>query len=141
VYYGSIPDGKIRLTTDTTTEVFQPITDWLSSMEAITAVTAFLFLAGKTGNFQCRLGIQTCSDPDAPNGPGSLGADGTQIGTAGTTNGRIYHFDPTTGANGNIGAAGAYGVGVCQFRLGILYSLSAAGTGQGEVGWKGLAWR
>jgi len=129
------PDGEVSLSpTDTTTEVFQPITDWCSSLEALSLVTVFLWIKRKTGNFQCRLGIESCQSEHGTVNQTSLAADSAQMSTLGVSSGKFYRFDPNGASDGNIDAG-------TKFRLGILYSSSTAVTGQGVVRWEGMAWR
>ena len=135
MHLGLFPNGELRLQNETTTELFQPLTPWISSLEALTAITGFLFISSLTGSFRCRLGIQTCNIEEQPNAVSAIGSQPAQISTAGIAAGTAYRFDPNVVGNGDIDN------GVVKFRLGILHSASAAATSQGLVRWEALAWR
>ena len=64
-----------QLTARSTTEEFEPYTPFYLSMEAISAISLVLMIGYKTGNFQCRIGIQTCDklieQANAPLNPAS----------------------------------------------------------------------
>lgn len=124
---------KRQLTATSTTEIFEPLTDWYHTLEVASAITAVLVLANKTGNFQCRFGIQTATTQiDSANDPLNPSAVNTQITAAGRS---FIGFDPKGASDGNIDVH-AY------FRVGIMYSLSSGSTpGQGLVGFEALCWR
>jgi hypothetical protein len=130
----TMPKREKRLTATTTGEVFEPMTDWVDSLEAQTALSLVVGLAGVSGGFQCRVGIQTATkDRDTVN-PAAAFNDATlaaYLTTAGSkTFGRV---DPNGSLDGNIDTAK-------YFRLGILYKLAAAGTGVGDVSLE-ASWR
>jgi hypothetical protein len=134
VHLTFVPDGEVRLTADSNTELWQPITGWGSVLEALTAVVCLLYISQKTGNFQMRLGIQSCTSEEVPSSPSAVGSDNGQISAVGVAVGKTYRFDPNAAGNGDIDSA-------VKFRIGILYSSTGATTAQGSVAWQGLAWR
>ena len=99
-------------------------------------IQAVIVLANKSGNFQCRIGLQTADvSLDDLNNPVNMTSTpmATQVGTEGSRT--LLRWDPNATGDGNIDAA-AY------FRVGVLYSLSSAGVpGQGDVELQGLCWR
>lgn len=123
----------VVLTTETTAEYFEPLTPWMPSIHTGSGVQAFVYLLEKTGNFRVRMGVQTANVNQAPNTPASLTSQATFVSTVGPASGLLYRFNPNGATDGNITAAASY-------RIGLLYSLSAAGSGSGSVRIESLAY-
>lgn len=123
-----------RLQTDSSAnELFEPLTGWFHTLEALNAISAVLALAGKSGNFQCRFGIQTVTTtPDSINAALNPASAATQLTAAGTL--QLVRFDPNGATDGNIDAA-------TSFRVGVLYSLSGSTLAVGDVELRNLCWR
>jgi hypothetical protein len=70
------------------TEVFIPTTGWMSTNQ-VGSFRGYGELRGKTGNFQCRPGVQLCNDPRNPSAANPIGsvitADGCLDASAYTT--------------------------------------------------------
>jgi hypothetical protein len=110
------------------------MTPWYSTLEAASLLGVILVLAGKTGNFQCRIGIQTAdTTTDSPNAAVNPSAATAQVTTAGTRT--WIRFDPNGASDGDIDAS-AY------FRVGVFFSLSSGSTpAAGSVQLVDLGWR
>lgn len=129
-----IPSIQKQLTATSVTEVFEPFTGWFNTLEAAQIIQLVLILANKSGNYQCRIGIQsattTTDDVNAPVNPASYAA---QIATAPTRT--FMRWDPSGATDGNIDTAAA-------FRVGVFSSLSSGTTpAYGNVELRGLSWR
>lgn len=123
-----------QLTATSTTEVFEPLTGWFNTLEAAQLIQLVLILANKSGNFQCRIGIQsattTTDDANTPVNPSSYSS---QIGTAPTRT--FMRWDPSGATDRNIDTAAA-------FRVGVFSSLSSGSVpAYGNVEVRGLSWR
>src|SRR5690349_20887725 len=95
----------VVLTTETTSEYFEPITPWMPSINTSLGVQAFVFLLEKTGNFRVRMGIQTANVRESPNAPTSITSQAGFISTAAPANGVLYRFDPNGLNDGNVDTA------------------------------------
>lgn len=129
-----LPPVRKTVTAYSLTEVFQPITPWMSTLEAATAIRGTVALFDKTGNFQCRPAIQVAvkSERDV-NAPTSIASHATQMGTGGTE--QFVSFNPNDATDGNIDSGS-------MFRFGFFYSLSAGSTpAVGTIGTQNLALR
>jgi hypothetical protein len=106
------------------------------SLEAATAIQGVIALTTKTGNGQVRLGIQTAvTTIDVGANPLNPASAASFVSSTGPVNGLFFRFDPNTIPNGLI-SSGAF------FRVGLLYSLSAAGVPSTLVAnVTGLMWR
>lgn len=121
-----MPKITKRLTALSTSEQHEPITPWVDSLEALSAVAVLITLAGKVGTFQCRIGVQTCNDPNSVNGivaPAVPATADDQISALGST---LVRFDPNDASNGNID-------GYKRFRLVVSFSSSGAVPAAGDV--------
>jgi hypothetical protein len=116
-----------RLIAQSTTEVCEPITPWVDSLEALSAIAVAIVMTGKSGNFQCRIGIQTATaTTDTVNAvvnPSVPATADDQITAVGAT---LVRFDPNDGSNGNIDAHK-------YFRLLICYSSSSGVPASGDL--------
>ncbi len=95
----------VELTTETTTEYFEPISPWMPAINTATGVQAFVYLLEQTGNFRVRLGVQTATTTVSPGTPGNIGSDSGYVTTAGISSGKKYRFNPNDTADGNIDTA------------------------------------
>lgn len=124
--------SDVVLTTETTTEYFEPLTPWMPSINTQTGAQAFLYLLDQTGNFEARLGVQTATTTTQVTATSAIGSDAGYVTAAGISSGKKYRFNPNDTADGNIDTA-------VWYRIGILYKLSASGAGSGTVRVEGLA--
>jgi hypothetical protein len=115
------------------TEVFFPMTPWYPSLECANALATVLAVTSKSGNFQCRLGIQSAvADVDNAGAAVVPASTQTQVTTVTKT---YLRFDPNGATEGNIDA-GAF------FRVGVFVSLSAGTVpASGTVVLQALSWR
>jgi len=129
----TMPPVTRQLTATSTTELFEPITGWMLTLECMTMLLALVKLTYRGSNFQCRLAIQTAgTDLDAADAPTHFASAATQIGTIVATR---YRLDPNGSTDGDIDNK-------MFFRIGLLYSLSTGSTpAQGTVEIGPLAWR
>jgi hypothetical protein len=129
-----LPTARTTIRATSTDELFEPMTEWFHTLEAAERIRGMFNLSAKSGNFQCRLGIQTAptslDDVDAPT---SVTEHSSQITTAATKT--FIDFDPSGASSGNIDAK-------TYFRLGVLYSLSSGAVpSRGDVRLVGFCWR
>lgn len=129
-----LPDVQKSLLAVATTEIFVPLTGWYTTLEAMSLLQVVLVLTGKSGNFQCRLGIQIASTNTEDQGSAVNPASAaSQVTTAGTET--FLRFDPNGASDGNIDAS-------MYFRLGVFCSLSSGSTpAVGNVLLRGACWR
>ncbi|MCB9700129.1 MAG: hypothetical protein H6738_25295 [Alphaproteobacteria bacterium] len=130
----TLPDIHKSVMAVGTTEVFYPLTAWYTSLEAASLLQLVLVLTGKSGNFQCRLGIQVASTSTEDQGTAVNPASAsTQVTTSGSET--FLRFDPNGASDGNID-------GSMYFRLGVFCSLSSGSTpAVGNVLLRGTCWR
>ncbi len=123
---------EVTLTSDTTAEYFEPLTPWMPSMNTGTGVQAYVFLTEKIGNMRVRVGVQTANTTQFPGTPVFITSQATYVSAAGPTNGNLYRFNPNDTNDGDIDTRAWY-------RIGLLYSLNATGSGSATVRIEGLA--
>lgn len=127
------PDTLVQLTGVSAGELFEHITPWINSAEAMQLLQGVVRLNGTPGTgFRCRLAIQTAVDPSNPGSPVAIDP-ANYVNAGGIANQKFYRFDPT-GTPGDVDQAPL-------FRVGILYGLSTGTQAQASVSVLGLAWR
>lgn len=116
---------RTQLMATSTTELWLDLCPFYTSI-AVTKVRGRTVLCDKTGAFQFRVGIQTHGgDPEFPDAPLAI-TTGTGVAQVSTLIRNFVDFDPTAAGNGIIGQKAG-------FRLGVLYSSTAASVARGDV--------
>lgn len=96
-----LPDVQKSVLAAGTTEVFYPLTGWYLTLEAASILQVVFVLMGKSGNFQCRLGLQVASTNTEDQGTAVNPASySSQISTSGSET--FMRFDPNGASDGNI---------------------------------------
>lgn len=121
-----LPPVSRSLQTSTTTEIFEPLTGWFSTLEAKDLLQVVLTLAFAQ-NFQCRLGIQTATKTKDSLNAATAFADVTLAAVLNSSGSQVFgRVDPNGASDGNIDTA-------MWFRLGVMYKAVGAGQSRGDV--------
>lgn len=108
-----------------TADLWLDLMQFLSSV-GVTRIRGRIVLCEKSGNFRCRVGIQTAlSDQEVPDAPVSP-STGAGLAYISTVSKNFIDFDPTGANEGNI-------KGKESFRVGLFYSSTDATVSRGDV--------
>jgi len=121
----TLPEQRILLVSpSTTTDLWQDLTAWIPTAGVIRC-RGLVVLAQVSGRFHVRIGIQTsASDIEIADAPTAIGT-GTGNGYILSVTKQYFDFDPTATGNGVINTKDF-------FRLGLLYSSTAAAISSGD---------
>lgn len=120
----SLPKISKRVQIHSATEIYEPLTPWVHSLEALNAVSAVLTLDKVSGTGRCRLGVQSSNKVDGGFQSAAVLSDTAYLSTDGSE--KFYRFDPNGVGDGNIKL-------YQYFRLVLLVSLSGAAPGTVDV--------
>lgn len=120
-----LPRVRVQLVAPDTTELWMDVTAYIRTL-GLTGFRGRIIITDKTGNFSCRVGIQTyAADPETPSAA-LAPTVGTGLSAITTISRNLFDFDPSDASNGNTDS-GKHGC-----RLGLLYK-STGGVARAEV--------
>lgn len=119
------PRVRMQLVAPDTTELWMDMTPFIRTL-GLNGFRGRIIVVDKTGNWSCRIGIQTyAGDPETPNT--ALCPDtGAGLSAITTVSRTIYSFDPSVSTNGDIDN-NKHGC-----RVGLLYK-STSGVARAEI--------